>query len=154
MTEKNNINVNSYFDEECIIKNEYYNNVLNLIKCKFCDHIFKEPMMCKICQETFCKNCTKKLKKIKNEIHPCKNPSFVNNINLNAILGKIKYLCKNCKKEIYQADIEDHLKEGCIKNDKPIKLIDEIYRKKSLKKLNDDEIKKLPGKKINHISGK
>ena len=156
MTEKNNINVNSYFDEDCIIKNEYYNNVLKLIKCKFCDHIFREPMMCKTCQETFCKNCTKKLKKIKNEIHPCKNPSFVNNINLNVILGKIKYLCKNCKKEIKQDDIESHTKEGCIQNEQPIKLMEYITRKNSIRKLNNDEKRILERKniKINHISSK
>ena len=91
---------------------------------------------------------------MKDENHKCENPKYAKSKQTIEILGKLKYLCKNCKKEIYQAYIEDHLKEGCIKNDKPIKLIDEIYRKKSLKKLNDDEIKKLPGKNINHISGK
>ena len=156
MSDKNNININLYFDEDCIIKNEYYNGVINLIKCKFCNNILKEPMMCKTCHESFCKICTKKMKKNKNEIHPCKNPSYVNNINLKSIIGKIKYLCKNCKKEIKQEDIESHVKEGCIEKERPSKLMEYITRKNSLRKLSNDERRILDrkNKKINHISSK
>jgi len=38
-----------YFDEDCLIKDEYYNSVKNLIKYNFCHKILQEPMMCLEC---------------------------------------------------------------------------------------------------------
>lgn len=142
---------NKYFDEDSLIENEYYNSVKNMIECKYCQKIFKEPMMCMKCFGTFCKKCTEEMG---NECHECKDPKYVQNKQTIDLLGKLKYLCKNCNKEILKVDIEDHLKERCVKNENPTKLMDEIYRKKKLIKLNEDEIKKLYGKKINHISCK
>ena len=110
--------------------------------------------MCMECQSSFCKKCTEEMK---NEIinnHKCENPNYLNNKNAIDLLGKLNYQCKNCKMDIKKKDIENHLKEGCIKNKNPVKLMNAIYRKASLKKLNSEEIKKLSGKKVNHISGK
>ena len=49
------------------------------------------------------------------------------------MIQKLKYLCNNCKQEVKEADIESHIKNGCIKNKNPTKLIDAIYRKKEKK---------------------
>lgn len=154
MLEKRADDEEPYIDDNCLIENEYYNDVKEMIKCKYCDQILKDPMMCLTCQAPFCKNCTKNASKKNNKIHKCKKPKYVENKTVTKTMGKLKYLCKNCNREILKADIEAHLKEGCAKNDNPTKLMDEIYRKKKLIKLNEDEIKKLHGKKINHISGK
>ena len=71
------------------------------------------------------------------------------------MLEKLVYLCNNCKQEVEKKDIEDHLKKKCEKVQNPDKLIDSIFRKKTLIKLSENEIKKLPQNiKINHISGK
>ena len=63
---------------------------------------------------------------------------------------------QNCKTEVKEIDIENHIKEGCLKNENPTKLINSIYRKKALKKLTQQEIKRITeeNKKVNHISGK
>ena len=147
-------NNNKFFDENCLIENdEYYNNIKDSIKCQFCHKILKEPMICFGCKESFCKKCTDILN---NKNHECVNPKYEKNKHVIKLLNKLKYLWKNCLNEIKKEDIEIHLKKGCIKNKNPTKLVDIIYRKKQLKKLNADEISKIKnqGKNINHISGK
>ena len=152
MLEKQINDIESYFDENSLIENEYYNGIKDSIKCKYCNNILKEPMMCEKCQGAYCKKCTEG---ILNEIHhKCENPSYIENKLAKTLLGNLKYLCKNCKREIKQSDIEKHLKTKCVKNDNPSKYIDELYRKQKLIKLDSDEIKKIPGNKMNHISGK
>ena len=156
MLEKRIDDEESYFNDDCLIEDEYYNNVQELIKCKYCDQILKEPMMCQSCQLAFCKNCTKKASKKNNKYHTCKKPKYVENKNVIKTLGKLKYLCKNCKIEVKKEDIEEHLKEGCEKNENETKYMDAIMRKKTLTKINKEEIKQLGlnDKKMNHISGK
>ena len=145
--------ITSYFDENSLIKDDYYNSIKNLIKCKYCNKILKEPMMCKECQLAICKNCIDNLNK---DNHECENPVFTKNTQAISLLGTLKYLCQNCKGEIKGDDIENHLKNGCIKNNNPTKLIDAIFRKKVLTKLDKEEIKKLSEQKdkVNHLSSK
>ena len=146
-------NENVFIDDTCLIEDDYYKSVKNSIECAFCHKILNEPMMCLSCQDAFCKECTKLLKQ---DNHSCENPTYIKNKNANRLLAKVKYLCKNCLCEIKKEDIENHLKEKCIKNENPTKLINIIYRKKSLRKLKDEEIKELKqqNKEINHISCK
>ena len=150
-----NENDDLYFDDNCIIEDDYYKCIKNLVTCKFCDKILKDPVMCTQCQEAYCKNCVKQLQN-ENEKHKCENPSYIKNLNAISMLGKIKYLCKNCKNEIKQEDIEEHLNEGCIKHENPKKLIDTMFKKNCLQKLDRTQIKFLSvdNTKINHISGK
>ena len=145
-----------YIDDDCLIEDELYKDIKDTIKCKYCNEILKEPMMCIVCGESFCNNCIKKMQKDKKNSHKCKKAKYVKNQNTIKLMGKLKYLCKNCKYEIKKEDIENHLKEGCEKNENPSKLMDCIFRKKSLTKLKQEEIKKLEDKKTNmyHISSK
>ena len=142
-----------YFDEDCLIKDEYYNSVKNLIKYNFCHKILQELMMYLRCKVLFCKNCKDELE---NFNHKCEKPTYVQNKNAISLISQLKYLCKNCKAEVKEIDIENHIKEGCLKNENPTKLINSIYRKKALKKLTQQEIKRITeeNKKVNHISGK
>ena len=148
---EDNDNSDVYFTDDCLIEDEYYNGIKDLIKCKFCHKILKDPMMCNDCQGAFCKSCSEELI---NDNHKCEKPTFAKNKNAIEMIKKLKYLCNNCKREIREMDIEDHIKEGCIKNKNPTKLINSIYRKKTLKKLDVNEKKKLSDKKVNHISCK
>ena len=153
MEEKLEENPDIYFDDDCLIEDDYYRSIKDLIKCNFCHKILHEPMMCLDCQAAFCKNCKDELENIN---HKCEKPSYVQNKSAISLIGQLKYLCKNCKSEIKEIDIENHLKEDCLKNENPSKLINAIYRKKALKKLNRQEIKSISeqNKKVNHISGK
>ena len=153
MKENQKEDITSYFDENSLLEDDYYNNIKNLIKCKYCNKILKEPMMCRECLGTFCLNCIEELGK---DNHKCESPVYIENTNAKSLLGTLKYLCKNCKNEIKGKDIENHLKDGCKKNLNPSKLMDAIYRKEKLRKLSPGEIKKLSDEntKVNHISSK
>lgn len=142
-----------FFDDSCLIEDDYYSSIKELIKCKICKKILKEPMMCLGCQSAFCKNCTDNLNQ---ENHSCENPKYQENKTAISLLKTLKYLCKNCKSEVKAGDIENHLEKGCQKNENPTKYINEIFRKQSLIRLNHDEIKKLSEnkKKVNHITSK
>ena len=145
-----------YFDDDCLIENEYYNDIKDIIKCNYCSQILKEPMICLSCQLPFCKKCTKNAAKKKNIYHKCKKPKYDENKNVINTMAKLKYLCKNCKMEIKKENIEEHLKVGCEKNENETKYMDAIRRKKSLTKLSKEEIRNLGlrNKRMNHISGK
>ena len=153
MLENQKGDINSYFDENSLIEDGYFNSIKSIITCQYCNKILKEPMMCQKCQGKFCKNCIEELGK---DNHKCESPVYIENTNAKELLGTLKYLCKNCKSEIKGKDIENHLKEGCIRNRKPTELMDAIYRKQSLKKLTKEEIKKLQNEKnkANIITGK
>lgn len=144
---------NAYFTDKNLIEDEYYLGIKDLVTCKLCHNILKEPMMCLECQKSFCKNCSEELTI---DFHLCEKPNFIKNKNVIEMIQKLKYLCNNCKQEVKEADIESHIKNGCIKNKNPTKLIDAIYRKKALKLLTPGEKNKLSdgNVKVNHISGK
>ena len=144
-----------YIDDDCLIKDDYYNNIKETIKCEYCNQILKQPKKCKECMKSFCDKCTKNLQKKKDKKkHNCKKAKYADNINAIKIMSKLKYLCRNCKSEINKEDIENHLKEGCEENEHPSGFMDCIFRKKSLRKLNEEEIKTLNDKEKNYISGK
>ena len=145
--------ISAYFDDKSLIEDDFYSAIKNLIKCKYCHNLLKEPMMCTKCQGAYCRNC---IEELGNEEHACENPEYDKNLNAISLIGQLKYLCKNCKAEIKKADIEKHIKEGCIRNEKSSQLINELYRKQTLRKLKKDEIKTLSdqNKNVNHISSK
>ena len=151
MLKESNKNLESYFDENSPIKDDFFNAFKNMIACRYCGEILKDPLICIECQESFCSKCTKELNK---KIHQCIHPSFQKNISAISLLENVKYLCNNCKNVIPKKNIEKHLKDGCIKIENP--LINEIFRKESLQKLTDDELKNLSKEKnnINHLTCK
>jgi len=153
MKEQFDDDIKDYFDDNCLIEDDIYNSLKENIKCKYCNNILKEPMMCQTCQGAFCKNCIEDLDE-KN--HECKNPNYVKNIGAISLLGKLKYKCKNCQIEIKKKDIKDHIEKGCIRNANPTKLMDSFFRKANLRKVDSSEIAEFSARKIttNHISGK
>ena len=143
---------NDFLTDDCIIEDEVYAGIKDIIKCKYCFKILKEPMICRDCQNVYCKACIDK----KPNICKCKNPDYVPSIDKKAVLSMLKYRCKNCKKEVKYNEVESHLNKGCKKNLTETKLIEQIYKKKKLKKLSYDEIGEITnkGQKINHLSSK
>ena len=137
-----------FITDDCVIKDDTYNSIKDIILCKECQKILKEPMFCVNCQNNFCKNC------IKNNC--CENPNYVPSKDKRHTLSILKFLCRNCYREIKYDDVESHLKAGCKKVEKPTKLIDLIYnqKRKKFRKLDNDEIKALSNQKLNHLSSK
>ena len=146
------MNNNEYITDDCIIEDDVYSGVKDIVKCKICSKILKDPMICRDCQNVYCKACIDEQK----NCPKCNNSEFVSSIDKKALLSLLKFRCKNCKNEIKYNDVESHLNTGCKKNLKENKLIEQIYKKKQLKKLEYDEIEQIrnKGHKINHISSK
>ena len=137
-----------YITDECVIKDDSYKLIKDIIYCQECKNILKEPMFCINCQNICCKNC------IKNNC--CINPNYILSKDKVHTLSILKFLCKNCKKEIKYDDVQSHLNSKCETNKNPTKYMDLIYNKKEkkLRKLDKDEIKTLTNKPINHLSSK
>ena len=147
--------MDGYFSEDCLVKNDLYNTVKDLIICQKCNKIYKNPLMCSNCEETFCQKCINN----KSKCGKCSQENIIykENIEKKQILSNLKYKCKNCLEEINQKDINSHLKLNCEHKEKEIrKTLHEIYTtKKTFKKLSQKEVKKLTDKneKIYIIKG-
>ena len=144
-----------YITDDCLIENEEYQIFKDYIKCELWKKILKEPILCKICQKTYCKVCIDKWKKNNNKKCPnnCEEPDYQISPEKQMMLSMLNYLCRNCGEEINYNDVESHLNSGC-------KTVSTLFgltlRKKHLKKLSsDDEAKiKNEGYDINNLSSK
>ena len=128
------MNKEDYFSDDCIVEDPLFLAIKSLIFCPLCKKIFKEPMMCSICQQVFCKKCIEDDLNKKTCPNKCINCNFYKSISKNEIISKIKYKCKNCKRT---------------------KTLGELYtNKKTLEKLSKEEMKKIDKAIINHFTSK
>ena len=79
----------NYLPEEYLIKDINYMMMKETITCKLCKKLFKDSMICKSCQNTFCKNCLKYWGKFCP--NNCENPNYVENKSVIDILSKLNY---------------------------------------------------------------
>ena len=133
-----------YFTDDCIIQNSFYLALKELLMCPLCNKILKDPYMCNNCQNVYCKKC---LEIYSNNLRICPNnrkaTQFNHCIAKNELLSKIKYRCKNCKKEVIQTDIKAHLESNCEHKEKVERektLAEIIQTKKSLIKLSSEDM--------------
>ena len=132
-----------YFSDDCIIKDQIYLNIKDLITCPLCNKILKEPYMCIECQNAYCKKCLENYSNLKRCPNDNKNTKFTHCIQKNDLLSKLKYRCKNCLKEVVQTDIQSHLKSNCKANthiERQKTLSEMIQTKKELIKLSKKEM--------------
>ncbi len=145
-----------YFSDDCIIKNELFISLKDLLTCPLCKNIYKDPLICSGCQNVFCQKCLENYSKESNCPNNCKNNKFSKSILKNELLSKIKYKCKNCKEEVEKNNIKAHLELNCQKkDDKKEKTLAQIFQtKKTLTKLSPKEMAKIDKKTINHFTSK
>ena len=144
-----------YFSDDCIVEDPLFLAIKSLIFCPLCKKIFKEPMMCSICQQVFCKKCIEDDLNKKTCPNKCINCNFYRSISKNEIISKIKYKCKNCNEEVCNDSIKTHLESNCKKDCKRTKTLGELYtNKKTLEKLSKEEMKKIDKAIINHFTSK
>jgi len=145
-----------YFSDDCIIEDNLFLALKDLLICPLCSKILKEPYMCSECQNAYCKKCLENYSNLKRCPNDNKNTKFTHCIQKNDLLSKLKYRCKNCLKEVAQTDIQSHLKSNCKANthiERQKTLSEMIQTKKELIKLSKKEMenkkidKTLTGKK-------
>ena len=131
-----------YFDENSPIENQLYLSLKDLLICPYCQELIKDPFMCSKCQKNYCKKCLEDYSNMKKCPNDNKESEFKHSIMINEMLSKLKYKCKNCKKEIFQSDIKAHLEEKCeyIEDEHEKSLSEIIQTKKELIKLSPQEM--------------
>ena len=102
-----------YFDEDSPIEDQLYLSLKDLLICPYCHKLLKNPFMCSKCQKNYCKKCLEEYSNMKKCPNDNKESEFKHSIMINEMLSKLKYKCKNCKKEIIQSDIKAHLESNC-----------------------------------------
>ena len=99
-----------FFDGRQKIKDRYYNEIKALIECFWCHKIVKTPLNCIKCNHIFCRDCFEE-----NSHHFCDNRELSTTVDINAHLKGLRFICKNCSNEVKYENIENHIKNGCIK---------------------------------------
>lgn len=132
------MNKEEYFDDDYVIKNELYESFHDLIICPICKKIFKNPLMCPECMESFCEKCIEdklRCKKCKKKIQ------YKESITKNQLLSGLSYKCKNCLKDINKNEINAHLESNCIHKEEEKKTLKEMFTtKKKLKRISEEEM--------------
>ena len=136
-----------YFDENSPIENQLYLSLKDLLICPYCHKLLKNPFMCSKCQKNYCKKCLEDYSNMKKCPNDNKESEFKHSIMINEMLSKLKYKCKNCKKEIFQSDIKAHLENNCehVEVERKKTLSEEIHTEKKLIKLTKE---KMENKKV------
>ena len=131
-----------YFDEDSPIEDQLYLSLKDLLICPYCHKLLKNPFMCSKCQKNYCKKCLEEYSKMKKCPNDNKESEFKHSIMINEMLSKLKYKCKNCKKEIIQSDIKSHLEEKCkhVEIEREKTLAEIMQTKKELIKLSPQEM--------------
>ena len=134
-----------YFSDDCIVQDELFMSIKDLLKCPLCNKILKDPYMCQDCQSVYCKKCLENYSNLKKCPKDGKDGKFVHCITKSDLLSKLKYRCKNCLKEVIQTNIKSHLEENCKYEENNIgsekTLAEIIQTKKELIILNQEEMK-------------
>ena len=133
----------NYFTDDCIVEDQLYLALKDLITCPICHKILKNPYMCTKCQTTYCKKCLEDYSSLKKCLNHEEEVQFKHSIMKSEMLSKLKYKCKNCKKEVIQDEIKAHLEDNCqyIEEEKEKTLAEIIQTKKELIKLSREEMK-------------
>ena len=105
--------------DDYVIKDDFYNSIQEEITCSICSGIKKNPMMCSMCQNSFCLLCIENWKKKSKDCpFKCQNPEFVYCRIINNLLSKLNFKCKNkCDDIIPFEKLESHYEYECKKID-------------------------------------
>ena len=156
------MDIQKYVNAKTIIKNELYDSFKANLICPKCKYLMIQPVMCIICQSTFCNKCIEKCKNDKGLCqNKCKKSNYINVIGKNNHIMKFKFKCINgCGEEIPFNDIQKHYSKKC-NNIKKVKKLEKAIvqdnKHKQLRILTPREVaesKKKSGEKIPFITSK
>ena len=133
-----------YVNKDTILENDIFKIFESSIICPVCENIYINPNMCMKCQKVFCKGCIDKLNKNEvNNIHNCKDPSYISSPDKKDILSKLKFICVGCKEEFFYNDMENHHESCCPGKISDRKILKKDATKKKLQLVSKDEMAKL-----------
>ena len=116
-TNKNTLIQSKGIPFQRLVNKENYTNFLEIIQCKICFNILKNPYDCSLCGNSFCYNCISNLLK-SNKHCPfnCQNFSIKpSSYGIISYLSKLNFYCKNkdygCNEIISYQNLDIHEKE-------------------------------------------
>ena len=142
----------SYINDETIVKNDIYDAFKDDIICPICSKILIEPQMCINCQNSYCRKCIEEWSKKSNKCpNRCDNPNYKKSLEKAKTLSKLKFKCQKCGNQFTYDNIKKHVDE--CEQDKNIEEKRDNNKKK-IKRLKTEEIEKIRNKNIPHITCK
>ena len=134
--------IREYINEKNVIKDEFYTSFDNSLTCSICSDIFIEPIMCKNCQNSYCRECIESwLQKSTTCPNRCQNTNFDKDISKNEMLSNLKFICHKCDSVINYNDMKNHSLLNCKKN------VNNIIN--PTKNINNDKTNKINSKIFN-----
>ena len=109
-----NEDLEDYFDEDTIVRDEIFNAFEDSLTCKICQGLLSEPTMCMKCQQVYCKACLDDwLKRGQGCPTRCQDSQFQKSISTCELLNKIKFRCKICEEVVYYDKLKEHTSQNC-----------------------------------------
>ena len=147
----------SYVNNETLIESEISKLLKSSIICPLCKNILINPVICLICQNTYCKKCIDNWS-LNNSNCPnkCDNPNYQKSLGKIDILSKLQFTCVGCGLEIPYLEAEKHHISCC--PDKTSKDMNSHQTPKGprLKKLKSEEVNNLKkeGNEVTYLTSK
>jgi E3 ubiquitin-protein ligase NRDP1 len=116
-TNKNTLIQSKGIPFQRLINKENYTNFLDIIQCKICFNILKNPYDCSTCGNSFCYNCISNLLKSHKKCpFNCQNVTIKpSSYGIISYLSKLNFYCKNkdygCNEIISYQNLDIHEKE-------------------------------------------
>ena len=130
----------TYINEETIVKNEIYDAFKDDINCPICRDILIEPQMCMNCQNVYCRKCIEEWSKRNNKCpNRCDNPNYKRSLEKAKTLSKLKFRCQKCGTRSSYDEIKIHV-DTCKQCKNKTKNKD--IKEKKIKMLKKEEIEK------------
>ena len=108
--------IREYINEKNVIKDEFYTSFDSSLTCSICSEIFIEPIICKNCQNVYCRECIESwLQKSTTCPNRCQNTSFDKSLSTIEMLSNLKFICDKCDSVINYDDMKNHSVSNCKK---------------------------------------
>ena len=146
-----------YINKDTIIENELYKLFEFSVTCPLCKNIYIKPMICMKCQNIFCKRCIDEWSKNNEKCaNNCEFPQYINSIDKNEILSKLKFNCVGCGKEIEYNEGENHHNSCCPNMTSTDNNQKKKIQSKTFQRLTSEELQQYhrKGKNVTYISSK
>lgn len=108
-----------YLEKSDIINIEECKAIENCITCIICSGVVVDPIMCRSCENVFCRSCIEEWKKKSNTCpYKCPDFSLKENKVFNSLIANLKFKCpRGCGQVIPYPDLIEHYKSKCEKID-------------------------------------
>ena len=115
-----------YVNEQTLIKDSVFESLpKDLILCKKCQNLMKEPVLCINCMKYYCKKCIDEWKS-RDQTCPnnCQNPIFRDIIENDRLINSLNFRCtKGCGAILSIKEMKKHYSSNCLEKRAKIRVM-------------------------------